>query len=94
MRRERLATSVFVQLQEPGHYQQGENVAVLESVTSDLRIGAPAVTTCGLQGEECRQLAGWICDILDHLGDADVEAHVAMQLAQSCVLPTMRNSKY
>ncbi|HGM6308025.1 serine hydroxymethyltransferase [Pseudomonas putida] len=53
-------------------------------VTSGLRIGTPAVTTRGLQEESCRELAGWICDILDHLGDADVEAHVATQVAQLC----------
>ncbi|POC74818.1 serine hydroxymethyltransferase, partial [Vibrio vulnificus] len=46
-----------------------------------LRIGTPAVTTRGFKEAECRELAGWICDILDHLGDADVEAKVATQVA-------------
>ncbi|MEN5033264.1 serine hydroxymethyltransferase [Pseudomonas sp. TWI929] len=55
-------------------------------VTSGLRIGTPAVTTRGLKEVECRALATWICDILDHLGDADVEAHVAGQVAQLCKL--------
>ncbi|WP_330114302.1 serine hydroxymethyltransferase [Pseudomonas sp. JS3066] len=53
-------------------------------VTSGLRIGTPAVTTRGFQVAECRALAGWICDILDHLGDADVEAQVARQAAALC----------
>jgi len=53
-------------------------------VTSGLRIGTPAVTTRGFQMPECRDLASWICDILDHLGDADVEAHVAKQVASLC----------
>ncbi|MNF52475.1 Serine hydroxymethyltransferase 2 [compost metagenome] len=53
-------------------------------VTSGLRIGTPAVTTRGFQVPECQALAGWICDILDHLGDADVEAHVAKQVAALC----------
>jgi glycine hydroxymethyltransferase len=53
-------------------------------VTSGLRIGTPAVTTRGFQIPECQALAGWICDILDHLGDADVEAHVAKQVAALC----------
>nr|WP_275935595.1 hypothetical protein [Vibrio vulnificus] len=44
-------------------------------------MGTPAVTTRGFKEAECRELAGWICDILDHLGDADVEAKVATQVA-------------
>ncbi|QEY64263.1 serine hydroxymethyltransferase [Metapseudomonas lalkuanensis] len=53
-------------------------------VTSGIRIGTPAVTTRGFQVSECRALASWICDILDHLGDADVEAQVARQVAGLC----------
>jgi glycine hydroxymethyltransferase len=53
-------------------------------VTSGLRIGTPAVTTRGFQVPECRALATWICDILDHLGDADVEAQVAKQVSALC----------
>ncbi|HLD67708.1 MAG TPA: serine hydroxymethyltransferase, partial [Pseudomonas sp.] len=53
-------------------------------VTSGLRIGTPAVTSRGFQVEQCRALAGWICDILEHLGDADVEAQVATQAAALC----------
>ncbi|ABY98986.1 TPA: serine hydroxymethyltransferase [Pseudomonas putida] len=55
-------------------------------VTSGLRIGTPAVTTRGFKEAECRALATWICDILDHLGDADVEAHVAGQVGELCKL--------
>ena len=55
-------------------------------VTSGLRIGTPAVTTRGFREAECRALASWVCDILDHLGDADVEAHVAKQVAELCAL--------
>jgi len=33
-------------------------------VTSGLRIGTPAVTTRGFKEGECRDLAGWMCDIL------------------------------
>ncbi|AJQ47601.1 serine hydroxymethyltransferase [Pseudomonas putida] len=53
-------------------------------VTSGLRIGTPAVTTRGFKEAQCRALASWICDILDHLGDADVEAHVAGQVSELC----------
>lgn len=55
-------------------------------VTSGLRIGTPAVTTRGFKVTQCNKLAGWVCDILDHLGDADVEAQVAEQVAELCAL--------
>ena len=53
-------------------------------VTSGLRIGTPAVTTRGFKVAQCAELAGWICDILDHLGDADIEADVARQVTALC----------
>jgi glycine hydroxymethyltransferase len=53
-------------------------------VTSGLRIGTPAITSRGFKEAQSIELAGWICDILDHLGDADVEAHVARQAAAMC----------
>ena len=45
-------------------------------VTSGLRLGTPAVTTRGFGVPECRELAGLIADVMDHLGDGDVEARV------------------
>ncbi|PIE41192.1 MAG: serine hydroxymethyltransferase [Gammaproteobacteria bacterium] len=43
-------------------------------VTSGLRIGTPAVTRRGFGVDEVRVLAGWMCDILDDLGnDALIE---------------------
>ncbi|VVN24624.1 Serine hydroxymethyltransferase [Pseudomonas fluorescens] len=53
-------------------------------VTSGLRIGTPAITSRGFKEAQSVELAGWICDILDHLGDADVEANVARQAAALC----------
>ncbi|ART63940.1 serine hydroxymethyltransferase [Kushneria marisflavi] len=56
-------------------------------VTSGLRIGTPAVTTRGFKEDECRELAGWICDILDAMqkGDsADAEETVKNQVACVC----------
>jgi len=53
-------------------------------VTSGVRIGTPAITTRGFKVAESQALAAWICDILDHMGDADVEAHVALQVAKLC----------
>ncbi|WP_171409874.1 hypothetical protein [Pseudomonas aeruginosa] len=62
----------------------GRGYDVVSGVTSGIRIGTPAITTRGLQEAQSRELAGWICDILDHLGDADVEAKVATQVAGLC----------
>jgi glycine hydroxymethyltransferase len=42
-------------------------------VTSGLRIGTPAVTTRGFVEDDCRVLAGLICDVLDNMGDKAVE---------------------
>jgi len=53
-------------------------------VTSGLRIGTPAITSRGFKEAQSIALAGWICDILDHLGDADIEANVARQAAALC----------
>ena len=53
-------------------------------VTSGLRIGTPAVTSRGFKVAQCVELAGWICDILDNLGDADVEADVAKNVSALC----------
>jgi glycine hydroxymethyltransferase len=53
-------------------------------VTSGLRIGTPAVTTRGFQEGECRQLAGWICEILANLGDASVEERIREQVKALC----------
>ncbi len=53
-------------------------------VTSGLRIGTPAVTTRGFKEDECRQLAGWICEILANLGDESVEARIREQVKALC----------
>ncbi len=45
-------------------------------VTSGLRIGTPAVTTRGFSTDDCRKLAGLMCDVLDAPGDAAVEQRV------------------
>ncbi len=36
-------------------------------VTSGLRIGTPAVTRRGFSEQDCRELAGWMCDVIDAL---------------------------
>jgi len=41
-------------------------------VTSGLRIGTPALTRRGVTEVEASDLANWMCDILDNMGDAAV----------------------
>lgn len=53
-------------------------------VTSGLRIGTPAVTTRGFKEAECRELAGWICDILDNMGDTSVIDAVRAKVLAVC----------
>ncbi|MDX1456809.1 MAG: serine hydroxymethyltransferase [Marinobacter sp.] len=53
-------------------------------VTSGLRIGTPAVTTRGFGEVECRELAGWMCDILDNLEDDAVIGRVREQVEALC----------
>src|SRR5690554_6194745 len=53
-------------------------------VTSGLRLGTPAVTTRGFKEAECRELAGWICDILDNMGDESVIDRVRDQVKAIC----------
>lgn len=53
-------------------------------VTSGVRIGTPAVTTRGFGEAECRELAGWIADVIDSRGDAAVIAQVAEKVKAVC----------
>ena len=53
-------------------------------VTSGIRIGTPAVTTRGFQEDDVRQLADWICDVLDNISDESVIASVREQVGVIC----------
>ena len=41
-------------------------------VTSGIRVGTPAITTRGFGEAESRELAGWMCDVIDGRGDQAV----------------------
>ena len=57
-------------------------------VTSGLRLGSPASTTRGFKEKEMREVAAWICDIVDVMSrSGDVEAaltKVRGQVEQLC----------
>jgi glycine hydroxymethyltransferase len=53
-------------------------------VTSGLRIGTPAATTRGFKETEIRELAGWIADILDDIGNEQKIAAVKDKVLAMC----------
>ncbi|MBQ4861672.1 serine hydroxymethyltransferase [Pseudoalteromonas sp. MMG013] len=53
-------------------------------VTSGLRIGSPAITRRGFKESESRELAGWICDVLDNINDESVQADVKEKVKAIC----------
>ncbi len=53
-------------------------------VTSGLRIGSPAGTTRGFGEGEMGQIAHWICDVLDNMGDESVVESVKDKVLELC----------
>ena len=53
-------------------------------VTSGIRVGTPAVTTRGFGEAEVKELAGWMCDIIDSRGDAAVIEKVKADVLAVC----------
>ncbi|TFH47889.1 MAG: serine hydroxymethyltransferase, partial [Lysobacterales bacterium] len=51
-------------------------------VTSGIRVGTPAVTTRGFDENDVRELTGWMCDILDDLGNADIVDRVRARVSE------------
>ncbi len=53
-------------------------------VTSGLRIGSPAVTRRGFKEAECTTLTGWMCDVLDDLGNDNMIGSVKQKVLDLC----------
>ncbi|MBT8429727.1 MAG: serine hydroxymethyltransferase [Gammaproteobacteria bacterium] len=53
-------------------------------VTSGIRVGTPAVTTRGFDEGDCRELAGWMCDVIDSRGDGVVIEAVKAKALDIC----------
>ena len=53
-------------------------------VTSGIRVGTPAVTTRGFKENECRDLANWMCDVIDAKGSEDVIKDVKAKAIAVC----------
>ncbi len=53
-------------------------------VTSGIRVGTPAVTTRGFTEADCRELAGWMCDVIDSRGEGSVIEAVKVKALDIC----------
>ncbi len=53
-------------------------------VTSGIRLGAPAITTRGFTEQDSKDLAGWMCDILDNVENEAVQQTVKQNVLAIC----------
>ena len=53
-------------------------------VTSGIRVGTPAITTRGLGEAESRELAGWMCDVMDDINNPAVIEAVRSKVLALC----------
>ena len=53
-------------------------------VTSGLRIGTPAMTTRGFNESDAKDLAGWICDVLDDIENEAIIEQVKAKVLEIC----------
>lgn len=53
-------------------------------VTSGIRVGTPAVTTRGFKENECRDVARWMCDIMEGTDDESIIERVRGRVSELC----------
>ena len=53
-------------------------------VTSGLRLGSPAITRRGFKEEQAKQVANWICDVLDNINNESVIKRVKSEVVALC----------
>ena len=53
-------------------------------VTSGIRVGTPAITRRGFKEPEAKELAGWMCDVLDSINDEAVIERIKGKVLDIC----------
>ena len=53
-------------------------------VTSGIRIGTPSITTRGFGEEQAAQVATWICDVIDNMGDETLIETIKNEVKALC----------
>ncbi|HFO4664803.1 TPA: serine hydroxymethyltransferase [Escherichia coli] len=53
-------------------------------VTSGIRVGTPAITRRGFKEAEAKELAGWMCDVLDSINDDAVIERIKGKVLDIC----------
>lgn len=53
-------------------------------VTSGIRVGSPAITRRGFTEQDAKDLAGWMCDVLDNINDEAVIESTKQKVLDIC----------
>ena len=53
-------------------------------VTSGIRVGTPAITRRGFKEAEAKEMAGWMCDVLDSINDEAVIERIKGKVLDIC----------
>ncbi|STI53951.1 serine hydroxymethyltransferase [Escherichia coli] len=63
-------------------------------MTSGIRVGTPAITRRGFKEAEAKELAGWMCDVLDSINDEAVIERIKGKVLDICArYPGLRISE-